>query len=103
MPPTHNVGICEDFSAHAGDYVNWTGIPTSCSTDYGSCTVSQDGNNPWPFQQPSPITIPSPSTVALKADLTLGEYTYDVSVCAAENAVHTVTIVNGIGASHKKH
>jgi hypothetical protein len=102
MPSVKNVGICDDFTAKAGDSVNWTGIPTSCAATLGSCTVYQDNGNTWPFQQASPITIPSPSNIPLKADLAPGEYTYAVSCCATENAVHTVTIVNGIGA-HKKH
>jgi hypothetical protein len=102
MPSTHSVGICEDFTARAGDSVNWTGIPSSCSSDYGSCTVSQDGSTPWPFQQASPIIIPSPSNVPLRGDLAPGEYTYEVNCCDAANTVHTVTIVNGVGA-HKKH
>jgi|HubBroStandDraft_6_1064221.scaffolds.fasta_scaffold00022_30 hypothetical protein len=89
MPSTHNVDLCDNWDAEKGDSVNWQSIPSTC-TSSSTCTISQDGSNDWPFNESSPISIPSPSnTNTLKNNLVTGKiYYYNVSCCS----VHTVTI-----------
>jgi hypothetical protein len=88
MPSTHSVNICTNWEAEQGDAVSWTNVPATC-TSANRCSISQDGNNTWPFTSPSPISIPSASTFTLKSDLATGQtYTYNVSCCS----IHSVTI-----------
>jgi hypothetical protein len=89
MPTTHNQSICDNWSASKGDSVNWQSIPTTC-TSSSTCSISQDGSNPWPFNESSPISIPSASnTNTLKSNLVPGQtYYYNVSCCST----HSVTI-----------
>lgn len=73
--PTSPSNICQNFSAAPGTGVVFTNIPPN------GCTVSQDGNVPWPFNVASPIMIPAPTTISIKAGLSAGKYGYVASCC----------------------
>jgi hypothetical protein len=79
--------ICDNFSGNSGDPVQWRNVPSS------GCTISQDGNNTFPFS-PNPVVYPlAPGvtpTIAVNPSSTRS-YTYQVSCCANE-ATHTVTV-----------
>ena len=78
--------MCSNFSGDPGDPVEWQGVPVN------GCTISQDGNNTWPFSPASPITLPAPSTITIKPGLSSGTYYFIVSCCTTESAPKTVTV-----------
>jgi len=90
MPSTHNINLCDNWEAGAGDSVNWQTIPSSC-TATSKCTITQDGSNPWPFKEAAPISIPSASNSnTLRTDLSSGTvYYYNVSCCSTRSVTIT--------------
>jgi hypothetical protein len=89
MPSTHSVSICTNWEAQQGDSVTWTNVPANC-TSSNPCSISQDGNNTWPFTNTSPISIPSPSTITLKMNLVTGQtYYYNASCCSTRSVTIT--------------
>jgi hypothetical protein len=83
-PVTPN--ICEAFSAQLGAQVTFSGVN-------GIQTITQVGNV-WPFNLPSPMTVPNPSTICIKTTgLTVGTmYPYNVSQACSQAAQKGVTI-----------
>jgi hypothetical protein len=77
--------ICSDFSAKTNDTVSWQGATSGCQ-------ISQIGTDTWPFNLPSPITLPTASVV--KVVVGSGTYSYNVSCCSTEQATHTVTVTD---------
>lgn len=75
--------ICADFSGSNGDQVQWQGAPSGCQ-------IQKNGSNTWPFNLPYPITLPSASII--KINVGTGSYTFVVSCCPIESAVHTVNV-----------
>jgi hypothetical protein len=75
--------ICSDFSGDQGDQVQWQGAPNGCQ-------ISQYNNTTWPFNLPSPITLPSPSII--KINVGTGSYSFWVSCCPQQMAMHTVNV-----------
>ncbi|MFY9977313.1 MAG: hypothetical protein WA252_12290 [Candidatus Sulfotelmatobacter sp.] len=81
---SHNIPICQNFTAKPGDGVNWTNIPPS------GCTLTADDNDPWPFNVGPPVRLPSPAAVGIKSGLPAGEY-YFIATCCAKPICVTVT------------
>ncbi len=83
---TRTPSMCNNFSGDPGDPIDWQGIPAN------GCTITQDGSKTWPFNLPSPITLPSPSTITIKSGLGSGTYYFVVSCCTSNSAPKTVTV-----------
>ena len=81
MEQTRTPNICANFSANTNDTVQWQGASPGCQ-------ISADGT--WPFNLPSPITLPANSII--KIVVGAGSYNYSVSCCLQGAAVHTVTV-----------
>ncbi|MGA6983850.1 MAG: hypothetical protein WCC95_11980 [Candidatus Sulfotelmatobacter sp.] len=83
---TRTPGVCSDFKGNPLDPVEWQGVPST------GCTISSISGQTWPFNLPSSISLPSPSTVTIKSGLPNGTYSFSVSCCPLENATKTVTV-----------
>jgi hypothetical protein len=83
MAQTRTPNVCTNFSANKDDTVQWQGASAGCQ-------ISQDGTDTWPFNLPSPITLPTSSII--KIVVGAGSYNYSVSCCLQGAAVHTVTV-----------
>ncbi len=87
----HEVNICDDWNGSQGNKVTFIN-----NTD-ADCIISQDGTNPWPFNDGPPIpltgSIPPGGTAVthLKNPLGNGNYTYQVDCCEDE-IPKTVTV-----------
>ena len=87
----HTVDICNDWNGAQGNKV------TFINNTSGPCVISQDGNNTWPFKDPSPLpatgSCPSGGTIVthLKNPLANNKYTYEVKGCSNETP-KTVTV-----------
>jgi len=79
--------ICEDgWSANPGDPVAWTGAPAN------GTTITQYGNNTWPFNLASGFTYPNVATVEILSNLSPGTYYYVVASCPQAGAPKTVDV-----------
>jgi hypothetical protein len=78
--------ICDNFSANAGDPIEWLGIPAE------GCFVFQHEQYPWAFSLPAPITLPASAPVTIKSGLAPGTYLYTVSCCIPSGMCKAVTV-----------
>jgi hypothetical protein len=86
-PVTPN--ICDPFSAQLGAQVTFTNVS-------GSQTITQVSAATWPFNLPSPMTVPNASTIRIKSTgLTVGTtYPYNVSQTCPGAVQKGVTIIS---------
>jgi hypothetical protein len=88
---TRKPNMCNSFSGNPGDPVEWQGVPA------GGCTISQAGNNTFPFSPATQgpdgpyITLPTAANITITSSLTSAVYTFEVS-CCADHALKTVTV-----------
>ncbi len=83
MPNTITPAICSDFHACTDDIVQWQNVPST------GCVVSKGATAAWPFNAPSPITLPSSTPIKVTA----GPGTYQIIVsCCTNMAPKNVTI-----------
>ncbi|HEY5175207.1 MAG TPA: hypothetical protein VII95_06535 [Terriglobales bacterium] len=78
---THNVDVCESWNGSPGDQVNFSNSLKI------NCIVTQNGSNPWPFTDNSPIIVPPAGTTTyLKpaGQLPNGSYPYGVDCCPTQ-------------------
>ena len=84
MPTTVNTNVCNNFTASPANVVNFTNFANGC-------VISQKQGSEWPFSPASPITLPCPSTITIKAGLAPGTYGFNVS-CCTDLGLKSVTV-----------
>jgi hypothetical protein len=90
--PSHSTALttvptaaCANFSAAPGDTISYTSYPVNCQ-------ITQVGST-WPFNLPSPISLPSPTPVKIANNAQPGQYPVNVSNCLDE-VQKTVTVTD---------
>jgi hypothetical protein len=78
--------MCSSFTGGPGDPIEWQNIPAN------GCTISAIAGQTWPFSLPSPINLPSPSTITIRANIGSGTYQFMVSCCPQQAAPKSVTV-----------
>lgn len=81
----HNIDVCESWNGSPGDQVNFS------NSSKTNCNITQNGTNPWPFTDNSPINVPPAGRTTYLKTLSNGAYFYSVDCCATDN-VKTVTV-----------
>jgi hypothetical protein len=77
--------ICNSFSGHHGDTVQWQNVPTT------GCRI-EAGSTAWPFDPGPPIAnVLTAGTIKIKSNLPSAVYNFDAK-CCADHALKTVTV-----------